>query len=67
MTDGTIVDLATLIHYVAEVPGVERIRFTTSHPVEFSDSLIEAYANVPSSPITCILQCNQARTASSRR
>src|SRR6187401_3059265 len=47
MTDGTIVDLATLIHYVAEVPGVERIRFTTSHPVEFSDSLIEAYANVP--------------------
>ena len=47
MTDGTIVDLATLIHYVAEVPGVERIRFTTSHPVEFGDSLIEAYANVP--------------------
>jgi len=32
---------------VAEVPGVERIRFTTSHPVEFSDSLVEAYANVP--------------------
>jgi tRNA-2-methylthio-N6-dimethylallyladenosine synthase len=47
MSDGTVVDLATLIHYVAEVPGVERIRFTTSHPVEFSDSLIEAYANVP--------------------
>src|SRR6185436_4909815 len=39
--------LATLIHYVAEMPGVERIRFTTSHPVEFSDSLVEAYANVP--------------------
>jgi tRNA-2-methylthio-N6-dimethylallyladenosine synthase len=47
MADGTIVDLATLIHYVAEVPGVERIRFTTSHPVEFGDSLIEAYASVP--------------------
>ncbi len=47
MSDGAIVDLATLIHYVAEVPGIERIRFTTSHPVEFSDSLIEAYANVP--------------------
>jgi len=47
MADGTVVDLATLIHYVAEVAGVERIRFTTSHPVEFSDSLIEAYANVP--------------------
>jgi len=47
MSDGTAVDLATLIHYVAEVAGVERIRFTTSHPVEFSDSLVEAYANVP--------------------
>jgi tRNA-2-methylthio-N6-dimethylallyladenosine synthase len=47
MADGAIVDLATLIHYVAAVPGIERIRFTTSHPVEFSDSLVEAYANVP--------------------
>ncbi|MDF3018884.1 MAG: miaB [Steroidobacteraceae bacterium] len=47
MADGTVVDLATLIHYVAEIDGVERIRFTTSHPVEFGDSLIEAYANVP--------------------
>ncbi|HPF26044.1 MAG TPA: tRNA (N6-isopentenyl adenosine(37)-C2)-methylthiotransferase MiaB [Steroidobacteraceae bacterium] len=47
MADGSIVDLATLIHYVAEVPGIERIRFTTSHPVEFGDSLIEAYAAVP--------------------
>jgi tRNA-2-methylthio-N6-dimethylallyladenosine synthase len=45
--DGTAIDLATLIHYVAAVEGVERIRFTTSHPVEFGDSLIEAYANVP--------------------
>jgi tRNA-2-methylthio-N6-dimethylallyladenosine synthase len=47
MDDGTVVDLATLIHYVAEVDGVQRIRFTTSHPVEFGDSLIEAYASVP--------------------
>jgi tRNA-2-methylthio-N6-dimethylallyladenosine synthase len=47
MDDGATVDLATLIHYVAEVPGIERIRFTTSHPVEFGDSLIEAYAHVP--------------------
>jgi tRNA-2-methylthio-N6-dimethylallyladenosine synthase len=47
MADGTVVDLATLIHYVAAVDGVERIRFTTSHPVEFGDSLVEAYANVP--------------------
>jgi len=47
MADGAIVDLATLIHHVARIPGVERIRFTTSHPLEFDDSLIEAYANVP--------------------
>jgi tRNA-2-methylthio-N6-dimethylallyladenosine synthase len=47
MSDGALVDLATLIHHVAAVPGIERIRFTTSHPVEFTDSLIEAYANVP--------------------
>ncbi len=47
MIDGATVDLATLIHYVAEVPGIERIRFTTSHPVEFGDSLIEAYGSVP--------------------
>jgi tRNA-2-methylthio-N6-dimethylallyladenosine synthase len=47
MPDGAIVDLATLIHHVAAVPGIERIRFTTSHPLEFTDSLIEAYAHVP--------------------
>jgi tRNA-2-methylthio-N6-dimethylallyladenosine synthase len=47
MADRTVVDLATLIHYVAQIEGVQRIRFTTSHPVEFGDSLIEAYANVP--------------------
>jgi tRNA-2-methylthio-N6-dimethylallyladenosine synthase len=47
MSDGTAADLATLIHYVAAVDGVERIRFTTSHPLDFDESLIEAYANVP--------------------
>ena len=47
MADGALADLATLIHHVAEIPGIERIRFTTSHPLEFNDSLIEAYANVP--------------------
>jgi tRNA-2-methylthio-N6-dimethylallyladenosine synthase len=46
MEDGTLADLATLIHFVAAVDGVERIRFTTSHPMDFNDSLIEAYANV---------------------
>ncbi len=47
MTDGAQGDLATLIHSVAGVDGIERIRFTTSHPLDFNDSLIEAYANVP--------------------
>jgi tRNA-2-methylthio-N6-dimethylallyladenosine synthase len=47
MHDGQIADLATLIYYAAAVDGVDRIRFTTSHPVEFTDSLIGAYANVP--------------------
>jgi tRNA-2-methylthio-N6-dimethylallyladenosine synthase len=47
MSDGARVDLATLIHHVAAVPGVQRIRFTTSHPLHFGDSLIEAYAHVP--------------------
>jgi tRNA-2-methylthio-N6-dimethylallyladenosine synthase len=47
MHDGQIADLATLIYYVAAIDGVERIRFTTSHPVEFTDSLIQAYAEVP--------------------
>jgi tRNA-2-methylthio-N6-dimethylallyladenosine synthase len=46
MADGTIADLSVLIHFVAAVDGVERIRFTTSHPLDFNDSLIEAYANV---------------------
>ncbi len=46
MADGEPLDLATLIHHVARVPGIERIRFTTSHPLEFDDSLIEAFASV---------------------
>ena len=47
MHDGEIADLATLIYYVAAIDGIDRIRFTTSHPVEFTDSLIQAYAEVP--------------------
>ena len=47
MDDGEIADLALLIHYVAAVEGIDRIRYTTSHPVELSDSLIQAYADVP--------------------
>ena len=45
--DGDEIDLAELIACVAAVDGIDRIRFTTSHPVEFSDSLIEAYAEIP--------------------
>ncbi len=44
---GSVVDLAELITYVAAIDGIDRIRFTTSHPVEFSDSLIDVYAEVP--------------------
>ncbi|MGD2129964.1 MAG: tRNA (N6-isopentenyl adenosine(37)-C2)-methylthiotransferase MiaB [Lysobacterales bacterium] len=47
MHDGTHADLALLIHYVAAIEGIERIRFTTSHPVEFSDALVDAFAEVP--------------------
>ena len=46
MADGAQMDLATLIHHVARIPGIERIRFTTSHPLEFNDSLIVAFASV---------------------
>ena len=47
MHDGEIADLATLIYLVAAIEGIDRIRFTTSHPVEFTDSLVQAYAEVP--------------------
>jgi len=47
MDDGEISDLALLIAIVAQVSGIERIRYTTSHPVEFSDRLIKTYAEVP--------------------
>lgn len=42
-----IADFATLIEYVAEIPGIERIRYTTSHPNEFTQALIDVYAKVP--------------------
>lgn len=45
--EGGKADLAELIFYTSNIEGVERIRFTTSHPVEFSDSLIEAYRTIP--------------------
>ncbi|MFI2811683.1 tRNA (N6-isopentenyl adenosine(37)-C2)-methylthiotransferase MiaB [Microbulbifer zhoushanensis] len=45
--DGQVVDFAELITYVAAIDGIDRIRYTTSHPVEFSDALIDVYAEVP--------------------
>jgi len=45
--EGGSADLATLIHYLAQVDAIERIRFTTSHPVEFGERLVQAYADVP--------------------
>ena len=47
MDDGESADLALLIHYIAAIDGIERIRYTTSHPLEFSARLIQAYAEVP--------------------
>ena len=45
--EGSIVDLATLIQYISSIQGIDRIRFTTSHPIEFSSSLIEVYRQIP--------------------
>lgn len=47
MDSGEICNFTLLLHYVATIEGIERIRYTTSHPLEFSDSLIEAYAEIP--------------------
>lgn len=47
MHTGEIADLALLIQYVAAIQGIDRIRFTTSHPLAFSDNLINAFAEVP--------------------
>lgn len=44
--DGAVIDLALLVRAVAQIPGIGRIRYTTSHPVEFTDSLIEAHRDV---------------------
>jgi tRNA-2-methylthio-N6-dimethylallyladenosine synthase len=47
MPDGSVCDLAELITYTADIEGIDRLRYTTSHPVEFSDALIDVYAKVP--------------------
>jgi tRNA-2-methylthio-N6-dimethylallyladenosine synthase len=45
--DGEIADLAMMLEYAADIPGIERLRYTTSHPREFTPRLIEAYATLP--------------------
>ncbi len=47
MEEGEIADFSLLLHYVAAVDGIDRIRFTTSHPAEFSDEIIEAFGEIP--------------------
>jgi len=47
MADGEMADFALLLHYVAAIEGIDRIRYTTSHPKEFSESLIQAYEDIP--------------------
>jgi tRNA-2-methylthio-N6-dimethylallyladenosine synthase len=47
MADGEIADFALLLHAVAAIEGIDRLRFTTSHPMEFTDELIEAFAEIP--------------------
>ncbi len=67
MADGDIADFALLLHYVAAVPGIDRIRFTTSHPIEFTDALIEPSAKSSSWWTICTCRCKAAATASWRR
>ena len=47
MDDGDIADFALLLHFVAAIDGIDRIRFTTSHPIEFTDELVDAFAEIP--------------------
>lgn len=47
MENGDTADFALLLEYIAEIPGIERLRFVTSHPKEFSQRLIDAYAKIP--------------------
>ncbi|MDH4273816.1 MAG: tRNA (N6-isopentenyl adenosine(37)-C2)-methylthiotransferase MiaB [Gammaproteobacteria bacterium] len=47
MHDGEVSDLALLLHYLAGIDGIQRLRYTTSHPVELTDSLIDAYREIP--------------------
>jgi tRNA-2-methylthio-N6-dimethylallyladenosine synthase len=63
MPDGAQADFALLLEYVAEIPGIERIRFTTSHPKEFTQRLIDAYRVLPKlvSHVHLPVQCGSDR------
>jgi len=60
-------DFALLLEYIAEIPGIERIRYTTSHPKEFTQRLIDAHAHTPKLAGHVHLRCSRARTACSRQ
>ncbi len=47
LDDGALADFALLLEYVAAIPGIERIRYTTSHPKEFTQRLVDVYARLP--------------------
>jgi len=47
MQDGALADFALLLEYVAEIPGIQRLRYTTSHPKEFTQRLIDVYSRLP--------------------
>ena len=47
MANGEVADFALLLEYIADIPGIERMRFVTSHPKEFNQRLIDAYAKIP--------------------
>lgn len=63
MHNGDYADLALLVHYASAIDGIDRIRFTTSHPNAFSDNLIDAYAEVPELPnqLHLPVQCGSDR------
>ena len=66
--DGESADLALLLEYVAEIPGIERIRFTTSHPREFTPAADRRLRRTcRSSSATCTCPCSRARTRCSPR
>jgi tRNA-2-methylthio-N6-dimethylallyladenosine synthase len=63
MADGETADFALLLEYLAEIPGIERIRFTTSHPREFTPRLVDCYARLPKlvSHVHLPVQCGSDR------